>query len=217
MRTNPTAIQRLRAASTAVQSGQRPSYGARPSLIFLRADGWKSGEKHRLKNRFNFGLSNGECRQSIEKLGGRSRARTYDPLIKSQLLYQLSYAPGASGPESLRKRRRLAKRPPDVQQSGPGFPCPSVRPVESGKAAGIQRLFANFRSIQGSRCKGSRRKARLQSRSEPSCPSRSMPRPPSWSMPRSIQRCRQPPSPPDRSPRWVRKARRRFWPSSSVL
>jgi hypothetical protein len=89
MRTNPTAIQRLRAASTAVQSGQRPSYGAsygaRPSLIFLRADGWKSGEKHRLKNRFNFGLSNGECRQSIEKLGGRSRARTYDPLIKRQV------------------------------------------------------------------------------------------------------------------------------------
>ncbi len=25
--------------------------------------------------------------------GGRSRVRTYDPLIKSQLLYQLSYAP----------------------------------------------------------------------------------------------------------------------------
>ena len=25
--------------------------------------------------------------------GGRSRIRTYDPLIKSQLLYQLSYAP----------------------------------------------------------------------------------------------------------------------------
>ena len=29
----------------------------------------------------------------LEKDGGRSRARTYDPLIKSQLLYQLSYAP----------------------------------------------------------------------------------------------------------------------------
>src|SRR5471032_490622 len=27
-------------------------------------------------------------------IGGRTRARTYDPLIKSQLLYQLSYAPG---------------------------------------------------------------------------------------------------------------------------
>ncbi len=34
--------------------------------------------------------------------GGRTRARTLDPLIKSQLLYQLSYAPielaGPSGP-----------------------------------------------------------------------------------------------------------------------
>jgi hypothetical protein len=30
---------------------------------------------------------------SLGFCGGRSRARTYDPLIKSQLLYQLSYAP----------------------------------------------------------------------------------------------------------------------------
>ena len=30
-----------------------------------------------------------------EVFGGRSRARTCDPLIKSQLLYQLSYAPGS--------------------------------------------------------------------------------------------------------------------------
>jgi hypothetical protein len=29
----------------------------------------------------------------IERIGGRTRARTWDPLIKSQLLYQLSYAP----------------------------------------------------------------------------------------------------------------------------
>ena len=29
----------------------------------------------------------------IRKFGGRTRARTWDPLIKSQLLYQLSYAP----------------------------------------------------------------------------------------------------------------------------
>jgi hypothetical protein len=33
------------------------------------------------------------------KTGGRTRARTWDPLIKSQLLYQLSYAP------SLKTRR----------------------------------------------------------------------------------------------------------------
>ena len=29
------------------------------------------------------------------RLGGRTRTRTVDPLIKSQLLYQLSYAPSA--------------------------------------------------------------------------------------------------------------------------
>jgi hypothetical protein len=37
-------------------------------------------------------------RQILEKLGGRTRARTWDPMIKSHLLYQLSYAPG-TGPE----------------------------------------------------------------------------------------------------------------------
>jgi hypothetical protein len=29
----------------------------------------------------------------LEKAGGRRRTRTFDPLIKSQLLYHLSYAP----------------------------------------------------------------------------------------------------------------------------
>jgi hypothetical protein len=33
--------------------------------------------------------------------GGRTRARTWDPLIKSQLLYQLSYAPGCENPKTL--------------------------------------------------------------------------------------------------------------------
>src|SRR6059058_3349942 len=31
---------------------------------------------------------------SLILFGGRTRTRTWDPLIKSQLLYQLSYAPG---------------------------------------------------------------------------------------------------------------------------
>ena len=31
--------------------------------------------------------------RAVEKAGGRTRIRTLDPLIKSQLLYQLSYAP----------------------------------------------------------------------------------------------------------------------------
>ncbi len=32
----------------------------------------------------------------VDLYGGRTRARTWDPLIKSQLLYQLSYAPGSN-------------------------------------------------------------------------------------------------------------------------
>ena len=36
----------------------------------------------------------GERDSGYEEDGGRTRARTWDPLIKSQLLYQLSYASG---------------------------------------------------------------------------------------------------------------------------
>lgn len=43
-----------------------------------------------------------------EKDGGRARARTVDPLIKSQLLYQLSYAP-----HLFRHRNEGAYRPDD--------------------------------------------------------------------------------------------------------
>ena len=52
----------------------------------------------------------------LENIGGRTRARTWDPMIKSHLLYQLSYAPGTS-PEIPSGRRRLAKRTSDVQQA----------------------------------------------------------------------------------------------------
>ena len=37
-------------------------------------------------------------------IGGRTRARTWDPLIKSQLLYQLSYAPGMPMAENSARR-----------------------------------------------------------------------------------------------------------------
>src|SRR5262249_48741598 len=46
-------------------------------------------------------------------VGGRTRTRTLDPLIKSQLLYQLSYAPGEPG---LSERRHLAKCRRTVQE-----------------------------------------------------------------------------------------------------
>lgn len=69
------------------------------------------------------------------KDGGRTRARTWDPLIKSQLLYQLSYAP---------ERRlvpcevgRLAKRSGSGKRCNEGF---STVPRKR-KAAGFQRLL----------------------------------------------------------------------------
>jgi hypothetical protein len=41
----------------------------------------------------HFGIVDPVCKETkLQKFGGRTRARTRDPLIKSQLLYQLSYA-----------------------------------------------------------------------------------------------------------------------------
>ena len=49
------------------------------------------------------GCSCGPIGQILDGDGGRTRARTWDPLIKSQLLYQLSYAPGTgASPEEAR-------------------------------------------------------------------------------------------------------------------
>jgi hypothetical protein len=42
-------------------------------------------------------------RKVLERLGGRTRARTWDPMIKSHLLYQLSYAPGSWSGEALQE------------------------------------------------------------------------------------------------------------------
>ena len=47
--------------------------------------------------------TSGEPRQPLENIGGRSRTRTYGPLIKSQLLYQLSYAPAPRRAQRLRR------------------------------------------------------------------------------------------------------------------
>src|SRR5580658_3798839 len=70
----------------------------------------------------------------IESAGGRTRTRTLDPLIKSQLLYQLSYAPQPKNPRSgtstIRRfaamRRGRTRKPPkggfrglDIAAMGP--------------------------------------------------------------------------------------------------
>ena len=52
----------------------------------------------------------------MEKFGGRTRTRTWDPLIKSQLLYQLSYAPGMPPRWTPQGLRPVAKRVPAVQR-----------------------------------------------------------------------------------------------------
>ncbi len=70
------------------------------------------------------------------KIGGRSRNRTYDPLIKSQLLYHLSYAPWERG--------RF------IPREGPGYKSGSVPPDRdhrppngSGRGTGGQRSMVS--------------------------------------------------------------------------
>ena len=59
----------------------------------------------------------------LEGLGGRTRARTWDPMIKSHLLYQLSYAPGTGPEKPSQERRRLAKRSPMSSKARGFFPA----------------------------------------------------------------------------------------------
>jgi hypothetical protein len=73
-------------------------------------------------------------------LGGRTRARTWDPLIKSQLLYQLSYAPG-TGPEGLRKRASFSKATPRCPANRGRFSQPLRRPWH-GKSRQIPAAFS---------------------------------------------------------------------------
>src|ERR1700688_823665 len=65
---------------------------------------------------------------AFENLGGCSRTRTCDPLIKSQLLYQLSYAPLAGG------GRYISKRPVVVEHAtrSPQDNCRALSPEASG-------------------------------------------------------------------------------------
>jgi hypothetical protein len=50
-----------------------------------------------------------------DRFGGRTRTRTLDPLIKSQLLYQLSYAPGLPWRKARAKRASVSKGRPRWQ------------------------------------------------------------------------------------------------------
>ena len=79
--------------------------------------------------------------QSTATYGGRTRARTWDPLIKSQLLYQLSYAPGSPSAGKPAKRASSSKARPG---------CPAARtpsgPTVPGKAHDAEKACAPARS-----------------------------------------------------------------------
>src|SRR5204863_846976 len=78
--------------------------------------------------------------QVSEKLGGRTRARTWDPLIKSQLLYQLSYAPG-TGSEKPSRGGSFSKATPHCPAKGPKF----SRPLRSCRTAKSRWIPAAWR------------------------------------------------------------------------
>src|SRR5262245_28668799 len=57
--------------------------------------------------------------KALRLFGGRTRTRTWDPLIKSQLLYQLSYAPEMPPAKAPQGLGPVAKRVPTVQRRLP--------------------------------------------------------------------------------------------------
>ena len=73
--------------------------------------------------------------QAFEKIGGRTRTRTCDPLIKSQLLYQLSYAPPQGG-AYISKRTGLVEKPAPLRETKNPFAPP---PRKRGSRAGDVR------------------------------------------------------------------------------
>src|SRR5438067_11457408 len=75
----------------------------RPACNLRPVDTDKRGAEHRGRESGGHLNESIRSRQQIADLiGGRTRTRTWDPLIKSQLLYQLSYAPGISPPPAVR-------------------------------------------------------------------------------------------------------------------
>jgi hypothetical protein len=87
--------------------------------------------------------------------GGRTRALTWDPLIKSQLLYQLSYAPGSLA--VARGRASLAKGCGPVQRTPPASPRRSRRVVNDGAGgAGPTLKAARGSPRRRGACRGDR-------------------------------------------------------------
>src|SRR5260370_2345382 len=66
--------------------------------------------------------------KSLRRLGGRTRARTWDPMIKSHLLYQLSYAPGTGSGKPSQEGVVYQSDPAMSSKAAGGFPAFATRP-----------------------------------------------------------------------------------------
>ena len=126
--------------------------------------------------------------------GGRTQARTVDPLIKSQLLYQLSYAPIKNIRFGLAERAAGRKRPCNKQ----GRACPAVRkPIAAREKAPSARqhvLCVICRASASSACSATRYRP---ARRRPACRDR---RP--WPSPSCRPRRAAPRLPPARRCPW---------------
>jgi hypothetical protein len=83
--------------------------------------------------------------------GGRTRTRTLDPLIKSQLLYQLSYAPGMPRRGPRRGAHRVARGCRAVQQARRGT-CVRRRAHATNRES--RRVLARRLPLRRRSCRG---------------------------------------------------------------
>ena len=104
----------------------------------------------------------------FEIFGGRTRTRTLDPLIKSQLLYQLSYAPGSTGGSAAKPRCLSKGRPPcpaSRTSASRGNPKKKAGPAGPRKSRQVEARRLGLR--RGSRAGGARRYPQPTSRWRP--------------------------------------------------
>src|SRR5689334_25327489 len=85
------------------------------------------------------------CRQSF-KNGEPSRARTCDPLIKSQLLYQLSYRPSCDA-------RKIIRAVVGVSSKPTGLSCRCAFTIRKKLVDGVDETFDIG---LGDECRGAR-------------------------------------------------------------
>src|SRR5262245_65984087 len=75
----------------------------------------------------------------LDFIGGRTRTRTWDPLIKSQLLYQLSYAPGMPPAGDAAEAGSCSKAVPRCPAKAGGPLCTSFRACGAGPAWAVRQ------------------------------------------------------------------------------